>query len=395
MKKYNRIMLGRGSMYATICRKEGYVGANFGVDVDLSDSLFENWRDFNAKFIPVWMDNSPGKSKVAAGVTCGFVWTIIKGLQIGDVILSPSGEGYYYVGTIASDYYYMPNTELPHRRKVDWKDKVIPRKSMSKDLQHSTGSIGTCCDITKYADEIEQLMDETTHSQPDGQVLVDHQPAPSKYFDERSLHKLFCSYLRTRNIYAKTIFHEKSSSKTDNARKWVHPDIIGVQFEEFKNDATLSLLKATEPKATVHIYSYELKKKIETDYLLKQYYFQALSNSSWANFGYLVAFEISEDLDEEMERLNNAFGIGIILMQAGESKILYPAREKELDYNTIEKLNNLNSDFCTFITKLSKVMNASKDYTTDARNSFEKICDKIFETDEEQEIYCKEHGIPF
>jgi hypothetical protein len=221
------------------------------------------------------------------------------------------------------------------------------------------------------------------------------EPVVIKSFDERSLHKLFCSFLRTRNIFAKTIFHEKSSTKNDNAQKWVHPDIVGVQFEEFKNDATLSLLKASEPKESVHIYSYELKRKIDSDYTLKQCYFQALSNSSWANYGYLVAFEINDDLDEEMERLNNAFGIGIILMQANESKTLYPAREKSLDYITIEKLNNLNPDFCMFITKLSKVMNASKDYTADAKNSFEKICDKIFESDEEQENYCKEHNIPF
>ena len=96
-----------------------------------------------------------------------------------------------------------------------------------------------------------------------------------------------------------------------------------------------------------------------------------------------------------MARLNNAFGIGIILMQANDSMVLYPAKEKQLDYNTIEKLNNLNPDFCEFIKKLSKVMNASKDYTSDAKNSFEKICDKIFESDEEQEQYCKDNNIPF
>lgn len=395
MKKYNRVMLGRGSTFAKMCREEGYIGANFDINLDLSDDLFENWRDFNAKFIPVWMENVPGKSRTAAGLACGFLWTIVKGLRIGDIVLCPSGEGFYYVGTISSDYYYVPNAELPHRRKVDWMDKVIERKKMSKELQRSSGSIGTCCNITDYAEEIEALIAGTSTFVPKTTPQTQQTVQTVKVFDERSLHKLFCSYLRTRNIYAKTIFHEKSSTKIDNAQKWVHPDIVGVQFEEFKNDATLSLLKATEPKETVHIYSYELKRKIESDYQLKQCYFQALSNSSWANFGYLVAFEISEDLDEEMERLNNAFGIGIILMQANESKILYPAREKELDYNTIEKLNNLNPDFCSFITKLSKVMNASKDYTADAKQSFEKICDRIFETDEELETYCKEHNIPF
>lgn len=386
-------MLGKGSMFAKMCREEGYIGAEFDIFVDLSDSLYENWREFNEKFIPVWMENVPGKSKTAAGLACGFLWTIVKGLKIGDVVLSPSGEGYYYVGTISSDYYYVPNTELPHRRKVEWMTNVVERKSMSQKLKNSSGSVGTCCDLTSYADEIEALIAGNTYIEP--AATTSTQNGQPKAFDERSLHKLFCSFLRTRNIYAKTIYHEKSSTRVDSAQKWVHPDIVGVQFEEFKNDATLSLLKATEPKETVHLYSYEMKRKIDSDYTLKQCYFQALSNSSWANFGYLVAFEINEDLEEEMERLNNAFGIGIILMQANDSKILYPAKEKALDYNTIEKLNNLNPDFCSFITKLSKVMNASKDYTADARNSFEKICDKIFESDEELEAYCKEHTIPF
>lgn len=386
-------MLGRGAMFAKECRDNGYIGAHFDIDVDLSDSLYENWRDFNKKFIPLWMSNVPGKSTTSAGLACGFLWTIVKGLKIGDIVLCPSGEGYYYVGVIDSDYYYVPNAVLPHRRKVIWLDKVIDRKSMSKELKNSSGSIGTCCDVTKYAVEIENLIGGTGYVPPTPQKK--ELETPAKHFDERSLHKLFCNYLRTRGIYAKTIYHEKSSTKGDNAQKWIHPDIVGAQFEDFKNDATLALLKATEPKESIHIYSYELKRRIESDYQLKQYYFQALSNSSWANYGYLVAFEINEDLDEEMARLNNAFGIGIIHMQANDSKILFPAREKALDYNTIEKLNNLNPDFCEFIKKLSKVMNASKDYTTDAKNSFEKICDKIFDSDEELDAYCKEHNIPF
>jgi hypothetical protein len=213
-------------------------------------------------------------------------------------------------------------------------------------------------------------------------------------YDERKLHKLFCSFLKTRNIYAKTIFHEKSSAKVDSSQKWVHPDIIGVEFEDF-NDATLSLLKATEPKESFHVFSYELKKKIESDYQLKQYYFQALSNSSWANYGYLVAFEINENLMDEMARLNNAFGIGIIQMQATDSKILFQAKKKQLDYVTIEKLNSINKDFNIFISKLSKVINASKEYTADAKSSFENICDAVFMSDEELEAYCVQHNIPF
>lgn len=163
---------------------------------------------------------------------------------------------------------------VPHRRKVEWMTVEIPRKSMSQKLKNASGSIGTCCDLSSYAEEIEALIAGTSFVAKSKEEDM----VKEKNFTERSLHKLFCNYLRSRDIYAKTIFHEKSSSKTDQAQKWVHPDIVGVQFEEFKSEGTLSLLKATEPKESAHIYSYELKRKIESDYQLKQYFFQALSN---------------------------------------------------------------------------------------------------------------------
>ena len=392
MKKYNRIMLGPQSVFAEMCRKGNYIGVDFDIHEDLSDSLYENWRDFNKKFIPIWMNLVPEKSKTSAGLACGFLWTVIKSLNVGDVVLCPSGEGFYYIGTISGGYYYVPDTELPHRRNVVWMDKVIYRKDMSEKLRNSSGSIGTCCDITKYKEEIEALLSD--NEAPAIKKEDTKTSCKPLEYDERKLHKLFCSFLKTRNIYAKTIFHEKSSIKVDSSQKWVHPDIIGVEFEEF-NDATLSLLKATEPKESFHVFSYELKKKIESDYQLKQYYFQALSNSSWANYGYLVAFDINENLMDEMERLNNAFGIGIIHMQATDSKILFPAQKKQLDFVTIEKLNSINKDFNIFISKLSKVINASKEYTADAKSSFENICDAVFMSDEELEAYCTQYNIPF
>lgn len=82
-------------------------------------------------------------------------------------------------------------------------------------------------------------------------------------------------------------------------------------------------------------------------------------------------------------------------MQANECRTICSARKKQLDYSTIEKLNNLNKDFNEFIAKLSKVINATKEYTTDVKSSFIKICDVIFKSDEELESYCKSHNIPF
>jgi restriction system protein len=158
MKQYNRVMLGRKSVHAAQCFAEGFIGAGYNITENLSGHLSEEWRLFNERYIPVWLASHPGKSKIAAGLACGMLWTICKGLKQGDVILSPDGSGSYRVGTIVSDYEYLPDAPLPHRRKVQWMDIAIERSAMSEALQRSTGSIGTTCDITGFAEEIERLI---------------------------------------------------------------------------------------------------------------------------------------------------------------------------------------------------------------------------------------------
>ena len=151
-------MLGRGSKYAKEAHEGKFIGAGWFGDIDLSNKLPENWRDFNKAMIPVYLQEYPEKTKVAAGLACGFLWTIAKGIQIGDIVLSPDGEGAYFVGEIASDYNYHRGGNLPHRRKINWFSKTIDRSQMSQALQNSTGSIGTVSDVTKYANEIESLI---------------------------------------------------------------------------------------------------------------------------------------------------------------------------------------------------------------------------------------------
>ena len=392
-KRYNRIMLGRGGMYADQCRAEGFIGVDFLSDIDFSNQLSDSLQEFNKTYVPLWLKVHPDKSKTSAGLSCGFTWTVCKGLQNNDVVLSPNGRGEYYVGMIESEYFFVRGGILPHRRKVKWLKKTISKKQMSQKLQNSIGSIGTCCDITKYANEIELLIETpivkaSTITKPEDKVS-------KKSFLERSLHPLFCTALRNRNIYAKTIFHEKSSNKVDSAQKWVHPDIIGVEIDRFENEKTLAILKATEPREAVKLYSFELKKSIDSDSQLKQYYFQALSNSNWANYGYLVAYEISENLNEEMGRLNAAFGIGVILMTSRDYQILFPAKERPLDYNTIEKLNNLNKDFESLLLQVSNFITAEERYIKSVKSSLVGFCDPILRNEEEIEEYCNKNSIPY
>jgi restriction system protein len=156
--KYYRLMLGKGSNHAGLCFAENFVGADFGIERELTNALPDGWRDFNAEFIPVYQAGHPGKSKIAAGLACGMLWTVCKGMKIGDRILCPDGSGSYRLGELTGSYEYAPGQILPHRRAVRWLNQSIDRSEMSDAFRNSSGSIGTVCDISAYLEEIERLL---------------------------------------------------------------------------------------------------------------------------------------------------------------------------------------------------------------------------------------------
>jgi len=157
-RNFYRIMLGPKSKHAEQCRQADFIGADWGIDIDLTGRLPEDWREFNRNFIPVFLEKNPGKSKVAAGLACGMLHTICKGIKKGDIVLCPSGTGLYHVGEVISEYFYAPDEVLPHRRSVSWRPELIDRDEMSQSLKYSTGSVGTVSNITRYAEEIEKLL---------------------------------------------------------------------------------------------------------------------------------------------------------------------------------------------------------------------------------------------
>ncbi len=158
MKSYYRIMLGRQSKYFKECFDGNFIGADFGINQDLTNKLPEAWREFNRDFIPVYLAAHPDKKKITAGLACGALWTICKGMKVGDIALCPDGSGTYKAAEITGEYFYKPDSVLPHRRPVQWLKQSIHRSEMSEALRNSTGSIGTVSDITRYAPEIEKLI---------------------------------------------------------------------------------------------------------------------------------------------------------------------------------------------------------------------------------------------
>jgi restriction system protein len=158
MKNYYRVILGRKNTHAEEAYKGNFIAGGFIRDQDLTNHISDNWREFNQRFIPIYLEQNPDKTKVSAGLSCGMLWTIAKGIQIGDTVLCPDGKGNYYVGEVTGDYEYHKGEALPHRRAVRWLSKTISRDEMSESLRNSTGSIGTVSNISKYVSELENLL---------------------------------------------------------------------------------------------------------------------------------------------------------------------------------------------------------------------------------------------
>lgn len=248
------------------------------------------------------------------------------------------------------------------------------------------------------------------HAKYEAQVLAESNAAqsgkttsgkkpPKPAWNERSLHTLLCAFLNSDSDdnFTKTIRHETSSPKDDEAQTWIHPDMVNLRLQLPRAAACQSLLNSLRKNDSVVLSSYELKRSIHSDNELKRYFFQAVSNSSWANYGWLVALDIDESkLHEEMERLNRNFGIGIIHLKpnAFNSRILYPAKYRPLDFRTIDKLCGINPDLREFIDHVVKLINAQKGYVDSTKAAFRQFCDRVLKTDSEIEKYCQEQLIP-
>lgn len=158
MRNYYRVMLGPKSVHAAECFAGSFIGTDFGITQDLTTKLPEQWQEFNKEFIPIFLASHPDKTKIGAGLACGALWTVSKGIQAGDFVLCPDGAGNYRVGEVTGGYYYVPGAFLPHRRPVKWFAESIARDSMSEALRNSTGSIGTAAYISKHSAELEKLL---------------------------------------------------------------------------------------------------------------------------------------------------------------------------------------------------------------------------------------------
>ena len=204
---------------------------------------------------------------------------------------------------------------------------------------------------------------------------------PKTSYSERDLHPLlsrFISFNENFKAYTKTIYHESSIKTKKGMDKWLYPDIVGVSFEYKDYQKELDKFIVKFSSLPIKIYAFEMKKHLSVS-SFREYYFQAVSNSSWANEGYLVALDIDES-DEElmdlMKRLSYSFGIGVISLNSqnvDESVILARAEFREnLDYSVMNELSMKNPDFKKFLESVEE-FNIEKEYRS--KSEFDEVLD--------------------
>ena len=197
-------------------------------------------------------------------------------------------------------------------------------------------------------------------------------------FKEKDLHKYLSYYVYNYGfIYTKTISHEESSKSKFS--QWQHPDVVGVYFPIENWEEEIIEFSKHVNNTGIKLFSYEIKRELNFNNL-RESFFQAVSNSSWANEGYLVTayIETDEEFMQEIKRLSNSFGIGIMKLDVDDpdsSEIIYPAKSKDnVDIDTMNKLAQINPNFKEFLKRIDSDL-----MTKEIRK--EKY-DKIYERDE-------------
>ena len=295
MTRYCRIFLGKGHSYASECHEKGFIGVDFDFENDLTNNLYEDWREFNKEFVPKLIERFPEKSKVSAGLACGMTWSVCKGLQIGDVVLAPTGDRTFYVGDITGPYRFAKDQNLPHQRPVKWRNTILQLDDLSEQLRRSVGSIGTTSMLDGHVEELERLLSGTENrlvATNDGETIEN----VSEFVFEKHLEEFMVKNWELTPFAAEyEIYRDENGEQT------------GQQFSAFGKDR-IDILAISKDKKTLLVI--ELKKGKGTDEVLGQVlrymgYVNTLKEDNQTVKGLIVAHEDDPRIRHALSMVQN------------------------------------------------------------------------------------------
>jgi uncharacterized protein len=223
--------------------------------------------------------------------------------------------------------------------KICWQDKPRPRVYWYEPEKVSSQYPKETIDKDEEEEEQQDFPLSTT----------------TNVFAECDLYPILINYLKSEfKLFCQRIDEKRSKNSRGSAgNQWLHPDVVAMQpVDKEWNELIRSCVKQGAGQS-VRLWSFEVKKELNGSNARKSF-FQAVSNSSWANEGYLVATSISDStVEQELRMLSALHGIGVILLNTenpSESEMILPARARaEIDWQSVNRILVENEDFKDYI----------------------------------------------
>lgn len=186
---------------------------------------------------------------------------------------------------------------------------------------------------------------------------IENLPSSLTSFSEHDLYPLLISYLsEDLGLNCRRIDERKSKNmRGSGGNHWLHPDIVALEtLDKGWSEVVRACVRGSND-AVFRLWSFEVKKTLNRSNVRKSF-FQAVSNSSWANFAYLVTANLDSAVEAELQMLSGLHGVGVLLLNQQslfDSQILIPAREKtNIDWLSVNRIVEENSDFEAFIDQV-------------------------------------------
>ena len=174
---------------------------------------------------------------------------------------------------------------------------------------------------------------------------------------EHDLYPLLIKFLAEEmGLFCKRI-DERKSRNTQGAggNHWLHPDIVALETLDKNWSSVVRDCVRNSNDAFVRLWSFEVKKDLNKSNVRRSF-FQAVSNSSWANYAYLVATGLDSAVEGELQMLSGLHGVGVLILNTQslfDSQILIPARERNnIDWLSVNRITEENKDFESFIDQV-------------------------------------------
>ena len=250
--------------------------------------------------------------------------------------------------------------------RYDTEEKLITQLAAEIGGERTVAAQKACSNVATrdkprpriyYWDANPEKTKQLNNANDDREDLEVDTPLVNQDLNEHDLYPLLIEFLHKElDLYCQRIDERKSKNTHGNGgNHWLHPDIVALEPLDKGWDEIVRACVRSGNHSSVRLWSFEVKKHL-TKGNVRKYFFQAVSNSSWANLGYLVATGLNADVESELQMLCSLHGIGVLLLNTDslfDSQILIPAKEKaRVDWQSANRIVLENRDFHHYVEQV-------------------------------------------